>query len=256
MPSQIRADRRPDRRPETRPEIRTVRALKDNYCYLVYAPDSKVAAVIDPSEAAPVMTALRDLGLSLGLILNTHHHHDHVGGNVELQKQWKCSVYCSTRDLERIPGATKGFSDGENFEFTGLNISVISIPGHTEGQIAFHIGDALFVGDTVFEMGCGRLFEGTPAQMFQSLARIQSLPNETRLYFGHEYTETNARFAKSVEPENSAIDQRLNEVRTQLKQDGFASAPTLAIEKAVNPFFRAQTVDDFTRLREVRNTFQ
>ncbi len=239
-----------------RPEIRTLRALKDNYCYLVYAPGSKTAAISDPSVASPVSKALADLGLSIGLILNTHHHHYHVGGNRELQNEWKCPVYCSTRDFDRVPGATKGFSDGENFEFAGLNVSVIAIPGHTEGQIAFHIGDTLFVGDTVFEMGCGRLFEGTPTQMFQSFARIQSLPEETQLYFGHEYTETNARFARGLEPANQAIDMRLNDVRLQIERDGFASAPTIAIEKSVNPFFRAHSVEEFTRLREARNSFQ
>ena len=237
-------------------EIRTVRALKDNYCYLVYASGSTLAAVVDPSEAAPITKALRDLGLELGLILNTHHHHDHVGGNLELQTKWKCPIYCSQRDFERIPGATKGFSDGDTFEFDGVRFSVLAIPGHTEGQIAYHTGDALFVGDTVFEMGCGRLFEGTPAQMFDSLARLQTFADETRLFVGHEYTETNARFAKLVDPENLEIDQRLSEVREQLHRAGFANAPTVGTEKAVNPFFQARSAEEFARLRERRNSFQ
>jgi hydroxyacylglutathione hydrolase len=286
--------------------VRTVRALKDNYCYLVTdsgigagvgirstagavggtgvgAPaggftgdlasggvraaagsetrssdvETRSAVVVDPSEAAPIMTALRDLGLKLGLILNTHHHHDHVGGNLELVEHWGCPVYCSARDFDRVPGATRGLSDGDTFSFGSLTFSVLAIPGHTEGQIAYHADDALFVGDTVFEMGCGRLFEGTPAQMFTSLARIQSLPETTRLYFGHEYTEVNARFALDVDPANRiAINERLEDVRAQLLRTGHATAPTLAAEKKVNPFFRARTLEDFTHLRERRNSFQ
>ena len=134
---------------------------------------------------------------------------------------------------------------------------MLAIPGHTEGQIAYHVEDALFVGDTVFEMGCGRLFEGTAEQMYASLSRIQSLPPATRLFFGHEYTETNARFARQMEPFNVfSIDERLSEVRKQLKTNGVATAPTLAAEQKVNPFFRAKTVEEFTRLREKRDTFK
>ncbi len=240
-------------------QIRTVRALKDNYCYLVFRTGSKLAVVIDPSESAPILSALRSLDLHLGLILNTHHHHDHVGGNLELSVLFKAPVYCSSRDADRVPNVTQSFRDGDTFEFDGITFNVLEIPGHTEGQIAFWIksASAVFVGDTVFEMGCGRLFEGTPAQMFASLARLQTLPLETQIYFGHEYTETNARFAKSVEPANAnAIENRLAEVRSQLTTNGYAGAPSLKIELAVNPFLRAKTVDDFARLRERRNSFQ
>ena len=236
--------------------IKTVRALKDNYCYLITEEGSKTAAVVDPSEAAPIMTALRDLGLKLGLILNTHHHPDHVGGNLELVEHWQCPVFCSARDFDRVPGATRALNDGDEFAFEELDFSVLAIPGHTEGQIAYHVEDALFVGDTVFEMGCGRLFEGTAEQMFASFARIKALPPETRLFFGHEYAELNARFSRGSEPGNVfAIDERLSEVRAQIKKTGFAAAPTLAVELKVNPFMRAKTVEDFARLREARNTF-
>jgi len=278
--------------------VRTVRALKDNYCYLVTGDQiatresmsSRVgvgslagvgapaihrsAVVIDPSDAEPIMIALRDLGLKLGLILNTHHHHDHVGGNLELAEHWQCPIYCSARDFERVPGATRALSDGEMFEFEGVSFEVLAIPGHTEGQIAYRaknaakanakitmveapsVGDALFVGDTLFSMGCGRLFEGTPAQMFNSLARIKSLPGSTRLYFGHEYTETNARFAKQVEPENSfAIDDRLVATRSQLTRGLVASKPTLEAECKVNPFLRAKSLEEFTHLRKMRDSF-
>jgi hydroxyacylglutathione hydrolase len=237
-------------------EIKTLRALKDNYCYLIRRPGSKKAVIVDPSETTPIADALRESGTELGLILNTHHHHDHVGGNLELQTRWKCPVYCSAYDLSRVPGATRGFSDEEHFEFDGLKFEVLAIPGHTNGQIAFSIEDALFVGDTVFEMGCGRLYEGTALQMFDSFSRIRSLPPATRLFFGHEYTETNARFAKMVEPGNHDVDQRLSQVRLELTQYHHAVAPTIETEIKVNPFFRALTPESFAQLRELRNTFQ
>lgn len=234
--------------------VKPVRALKDNYCYLVET--GGILAVVDPSEAAPVVAALG--GRRLTQIWNTHHHHDHVGGNLELAARFPgCEIFCSVRDFDRVPGATRGFRDGEEFAFGAARVRVIAIPGHTEGQIAFHIGDDLFVGDTVFEMGCGRLFEGTPAQMFASLQKITRLPAQTRLHFGHEYAETNARFSLQVEPANaSAIKDRLAHVRAELARDGVSHAPTIAQESLVNPFFRARDVATFTDLRLARNTFQ
>lgn len=252
-------------------QIETVRALKDNYCYVIHRLGSRKAIVVDPSESAPIEAALDKLGLELGLILNTHHHHDHVDGNSDLLHTASVPVYCSRYDLSRIPGATRGFTDGENFEFDGLACEVLEIPGHTLGQIAFYFADAnaLFVGDTLFSMGCGRLFEGTAKQMFESLNHIASLPAETRIYFGHEYTETNGRFAQSVEPGNEGVARRIESVRSQLSLRNFSEAPTLASEREVNPFLRtsspeirarlnlesATDLDVFTRLREIRNTF-
>ena len=227
--------------------------------------------VIDPSEAAPIVAWLSANDLNLGLILNTHHHHDHVGGNEQLAAQFAAPIYCSKSDVSRVPGASRDLRDGDVFDFDGIVFQVLEIPGHTLGQIAFSIrdADALFVGDTVFSMGCGRLFEGTPSEMFASLSRIKSLDPKTHIYFGHEYTETNARFALSVEPSNVEIQKRLKHVRSQLAEDNVAQAPTLASEVAVNPFFRtnsaeirktlklesASDLDVFTRLREMRNTF-
>lgn len=237
--------------------VRTVCALKDNYCYLLLSKDGRSAAVVDPSDADSIMKALVQIGAKLELILNTHHHHDHVGGNLELKSHWNCPVFCSARDVERVPGATRGFADGETFNFKGATFTVISIPGHTEGQIAYHVNENLFVGDTVFEMGCGRLFEGTPKQMFESLQKIKALPGDTRIYFGHEYSEINSRFAAECEPSNRiAIETRLSNVRDERMRLGHAAAPTLTTEMKVNPFLRAPDLDAFTALRERRNTFQ
>lgn len=236
--------------------VQTIRALVDNYCYLVVREGSTTAVAVDPSEAAPVAAALSRRGLKLGAILNTHHHHDHVGGNRDLVATWACPVFCSARDFDRVPTATHAVTDAEKFVVDGLEFEVLAIPGHTAGQIAYRIGDALFVGDTVFEMGCGRLFEGTAAQMFASLERLKAVSPQARLYVGHEYTEVNARFALTVEPSNaSAIHERLAQVRSEIARQGFAGPPTIATEEIVNPFFRARDLATFSHLRERRDRF-
>ena len=244
--------------------IHTVKALTDNYCYLVHREGSSQAVVIDPSESTPVLNALREHKLSCGLILNTHHHHDHIGGDRELSMQFECEIYCSQFDRHRIPGSTRGLKDNESFEFDKIRFETWSIPGHTKGQVAFYVAEAraLFPGDTVFAMGCGRLFEGTPLEMMTSLKRLESAPIETRLYIGHEYTLRNAAFALSVEPSNRDIELRLQAI---------LKAPSIREEQLVNPFLRLNSqeirnsigltesntteLDVFTRLRELRNTF-
>ncbi len=260
-------------------EIITVPALKDNLCYLVHAGGNRQAdaqaIVIDPSEAGPIQNELKLSGLRLGLILNTHHHHDHVGGNLELARMSGAPIYCSHRDLARVPGATRGLKHGEQFSFHDLEFEVLEIPGHTSGQIAFYQREAysgsgaLFVGDTVFSMGCGRLYEGTPDQMLASLLLIMKLKSETRIHFGHEYTIKNGAFAKMVEPQNAEIAKRVAKTEAYLKRNDSAPAPSLAEEKLVNPFMRtmsrdiraqlklekASDLEVFTRLREMRNNF-
>lgn len=246
-------------------QINTLRVLSDNYCYLVRREGSTSALVIDPSEAAPVAEALRAAGSTLGLILNTHHHHDHIGGNANLSETFRAPVWCSSVDLERVPGAVRGLHGDEWFEFDGMCIQVLAIPGHTRGQIAFYFPDAhaVFVGDTLFAMGCGRLYEGTATELFASLAKLSRLPADTHIYFGHEYTTRNAAFAQSVEPGNRDIATRAAEAKT------ITPAPTLAEERRVNPFLRtdsleirrqlqlenASDLEVFTRLREMRNDF-
>ncbi len=253
-------------------EVRTVRALKDNYCYLVHRAGSALCLVIDTSEFAPIQDELERAGLRLGLILNTHHHGDHVDANEDLVRRWDAPVYCSSHDRSRIPNAVRGLDDGETFEFDGMEIRVLAIPGHTRGQIAYYFPQAalLFVGDTLFSMGCGRLFEGTHEEMCHSLEKISSLPPQTQVFFGHEYTEKNGAFALNVEPDNICIHARLRAARESMSADRPTAAPTLAEEMRVNPFLRlkspsirrqlglegARDIEVFASLRRLRDVFQ
>ena len=253
--------------------IKIIRALQDNYFYLIHRNGSSSAIVVDPSEAMPILHALNENSLSMVAILNTHHHHDHVGGNATLLEKFpNAQVLCSEFDFQRIPGATHGVKDGEVITIDQLSLKCILIPGHTHGQIAYYLESeaAVFVGDTLFSMGCGRLFEGTPAEMLSSLRRLMSLPDQTRVYCGHEYTDKNAKFAQAVDPLNTLIQKRANQVAKALSDGTIPPVPTMADEKLINPFLRPENnairtslgfssnvsdVDVFTELRTRRNSF-
>lgn len=247
-------------------KIHTVTALKDNLCYMIENQQTRSALVIDPSEADPVLRTLREHDLSLSAILCTHHHHDHVGGIEGLladQATHSIPVYVSKYDFDqrRISRASRALSDLETVVVDQIEFQTIAIPGHTLGQVAFVFRDlnAVFVGDTLFSLGCGRLFEGTVEQMWQSLKRIVALSEtvrtpsltaaqvptlgrEARLYFGHEYTERNIAFAQSALPAttlvelNEKLQLRLTRTQSELSQSGIATPPTIAEEAAINPF--------------------
>lgn len=225
------------------PAVRVVPVpcLSDNYAYLVHAEGSRDALVVDPSEGAPVAAALAREGLTLVGILDTHHHHDHVGGNEELVRGAPgIPVIAGATDQGRVPAQTRGVSHGESFEAAGLSIRALHVPGHTSGAIAYVVeGTDVFTGDTMFVAGCGRLFEGTPAQMHASLTEsIGRLPDEVRVWVGHEYTESNLRFAKHVDPDNAAVDAAIAWAR-ELRERGAPTVPsTVGKEKAHNPFLR------------------
>lgn len=214
--------------------------LRDNYAYLVHAPGSVEAAVVDPSEAAPVLAALAREGLTLRAVLCTHHHWDHVGGNEALADALPgLEIVASKHDEGRVPRVTKTMNDGDVIEIAGLRVRALAVPGHTLGAVAYVVGDAVFTGDTLFVAGCGRLFEGTPAMMHESLnEKLAKLPAETRVYCGHEYTLSNTRFALTVEPENAAL-ARLADRAREAKEKGEPTVPsTIAEELAYNPFMR------------------
>jgi len=215
-------------------EISLIPAFKDNYIWLLTLGNR--AFVVDPGDAAPVLARLDADQLVLEGILITHHHADHQGGIAELKARYQPEVFAPAD--ESITGRTHPLWGGESIQVLGQAVQVMAVPGHTLGHLAYFLPGALFCGDTLFGAGCGRLFEGTPAQMSASLDSIARLPDESRIYCAHEYTEANLRFALAVEPENLAVQQRIAKVAT-LRAAGLPSVPsTLAEEKATNPFLR------------------
>lgn len=224
-------------------EVHQFSCLQDNYGFLLHDSATGATASIDTPEVGPINQALADKGWQLTHILNTHHHFDHSGGNEALKTQWQCQVVGAAIDAERIPGIDVEVRDGEHFAFGSAEAQVMEVPGHTSGHIAYYFADAgiAFVGDTLFALGCGRLFEGTPEQMSVSLSKLMALPDQTTVYCAHEYTEANAAFAVTVEPNNEALQRRVAEIR-QLRAAGQPTVPTsIGLERATNPFVRADS---------------
>jgi hydroxyacylglutathione hydrolase len=217
-------------------EVFPVPAFNDNYVWALIS--GSHAAVVDPGDAAPVLAFLRARGLTLSAILNTHHHADHIGGNEELLRLRCVPVYAPHDD--RIASATRRVREGERFTLDGIGIelSVLDIPAHTRTHIAFHGAGMLFCGDTLFACGCGRIFEGTPRQMFDALAKLTALPEHTRVYCGHEYTLSNIRFAKAAEPDNAQLARWEQEATAQRARGEVTLPSTIGREKQANPFVR------------------
>jgi len=223
--------------------VEIVPCLSDNYAYLLIAEGSREAVVVDASEAQPVREALRQRGLSLVGILSTHHHQDHVGGNLELKQQFPTArIFGFVGDSARLPGITDGLSDEQRFEVGGFQFRALHIPGHTTGALAYATDDAVYTGDTLFIAGCGRLFEGTAKDMYDSLnVKLSALPDATKIYCGHEYTAKNLEFAAFMEPSNQAVRDKAARVAA-LRQQGKPSVPsTLGEERATNPFMRCES---------------
>ncbi len=221
-------------------DVIQIPVLSDNYVYLARDEASGATAVVDPAVHQPVMDKLDELGWTLTHILNTHHHPDHVGGNMALKDKYGCTVVGARCDAERIPGIDVQVGEGETYDLGESTAKVFEVPGHTSGHIAYWFaGDnALFCGDTLFALGCGRLFEGTPDQMWTSLSKFLDLPGDTRIFCAHEYTQANAAFALSVEPGNDALVRRSAEI-DRMRADGIPTVPsTIGVELATNPFLR------------------
>jgi hydroxyacylglutathione hydrolase len=252
--------------------IYALQAIETNYIYMVHAHGRSGCVVIDPSDAGIVNQALVELGWLLDGILVTHPHQDHVAGVTELCASRTVPVFCANADFAFVPSATRGVSEGELINIAGLNLEAIAIPGHTRAHIAWYLrsSGALFVGDTLFAFGCGRIFDGSAADLYRSLQKIARLPLSTRLFFGHEYAEINAAFAQHVDAQNPMIATRLEKIREELQQTGFSLPPTLAEEVATNPFLRtdkdeiksalhrpnASALETFVQLRSAKDSFK
>ncbi len=220
-------------------------ALADNYIYLVSDTALGLAMVVDPGDADVVRRALQKKDLHLALILITHHHSDHAGGALKLQQEYGAPIIGPSKEGHRIEGLSRGVEDGNVVTFSDLRGQVIETPGHTEGGISFYFPSikALFCGDTLFSLGCGRLFEGTAAQMWDSLLKLRALPDDTQIYCGHEYTEKNAPFALMLDKKNEALAARARDV-VALRKKGAPTLPvSLAEEKTTNPFLRVDNPD-------------
>ena len=241
----------------------------DNFGVLVHDPKTGATASIDAGEEAPILAALEKTGWRLTDILVTHHHGDHIAGLAGLRSKLGARVVGAVADRHRIADIDLAVKEGDSFTVGGLNVAAFETPGHTVGHIAFHFPSEklLFAGDTLFAMGCGRLFEGTPADMYQSLQKLAALPADTALYCGHEYTLSNGRFALRVDPENTALKKRMVEVEALRAQDRFTIPSSLGLEFETNPFLRAadpaiaktiglagqSPLAVFTALRELKN---
>lgn len=238
-------------------DIVRVPALSDNYIWLVHDGASGETLVVDPAEAAPVLAEADARGWRISEIWNTHWHPDHVGGNAAIVARTGARVTAPAAEAAKIAGIDRAVGEGDVVRLGAHEARVLSVPAHTAGHIAYHFAadSAVFVGDTLFAMGCGRLFEGTPAQMFANMARLAALPEDTAVYCAHEYTLANARYAAHAEPDNDAVAARLAAVEA-MRARGEATVPTtIGAERATNPFMRAASIAELARRRAEKDAF-
>ena len=237
--------------------IEIIPCLQDNYSYLIVDESNNTACVVDPSESKPIIDFLKNKNITLKYILNTHHHYDHVGGNKELKKNLGAIVVGFKKDMNRIPEIDILLEDNQIWKAENFKAKIFHIPGHTSGHICFHFFQEkiIFTGDTLFSLGCGRIFEGTHKEMFESLNKIKSLPNETKIYCGHEYTLQNSKFCIMHDPENTNLKKKINYIINLIK-NGLPTIPTtLKDELDCNIFLRTKNLKSFSKLRELKDNF-
>lgn len=238
-------------------EIIRIPVLSDNYVWLVHEPMSAETMVIDPAVAEPVLAEAERRGWTITQIWNTHWHPDHTGGNEAIKAATGCVITGPEAEQDRIPTLDRTVKEGDTVSLGNVVAEVIDVPAHTAGHIAYYVpGDnAAFVGDTLFAMGCGRLFEGTAEQMFDNMRKLEKLPDETRVYCAHEYTEANGRYAVTAEPDNEALGKRMAEV-VAMRENGEATVPTtIGLERATNPFMRAGSAEELAARRAAKDAF-
>jgi len=238
-------------------QIKIIPCLQDNYSYLIIDKENNIACVVDPSEADPIIEYLENNKIKLKFILNTHHHYDHVGGNQELKKRYGASVIGYKGDKERIPEIDTLVEDQETWIYKNFRAKIIHIPGHTLGHICFYFQKekSVFTGDTLFSLGCGRIFEGTYTQMFNSLTKLKTLPQNTKVFCGHEYTKQNSKFCLAHDENNKNLKTKINDIEKKLK-DGLPTIPsTIKEELECNIFLRSNNLEAFSKLRDLKDNF-
>jgi hydroxyacylglutathione hydrolase len=238
-------------------KIQIISCLKDNYSYLIIDEESNTACVVDPSEAEPIIEYLKNTKIKLKFILNTHHHYDHVGGNKELKERYGASVLGFIGDKERIPEIDILVNDQETWIYENFEAKIIHIPGHTLGHICFYFKkeELVFTGDTLFSLGCGRIFEGTYSQMFNSLMKLKTLPQNTKVFCGHEYTKQNSKFCIAHDKDNKNLITKINDIDIKLKNGLFTVPSTIKEELNCNIFFRSNNLETFSKLRDLKDNF-
>ena len=236
-------------------KVEIIKCLQDNYSYLIIDESNQDACVIDPSEANPIIDFIENKKINLKYILNTHHHYDHIGGNLKLKKKYNSKVVGFKNDKSRIPGIDILLEDNQVWRANNFEAKIYHVPGHTSGHIAFHFfkENKIFTGDTLFSLGCGRIFEGTYQQMFNSLTKIKKLPKHTKIYCGHEYTLQNSNFCLSNDPKNLKLKDKIIEIKKKLN-DNLPTIPSiLADELECNIFLRAKDLESFSKLRVLKD---
>jgi hydroxyacylglutathione hydrolase len=239
-------------------EVVRIPALSDNYIWLAHDAASGETIVVDPAAAEPVLEAAAARGWTISAIWNTHWHPDHTGGNAAIKAATGCTITAPAAEAAKIPTADRLVAEGDTVMLGDFAARVIDVPAHTAGHIAYHLPEAeiVFVGDTLFAMGCGRLFEGTAAQMFANMQRLAALPGETTVYCAHEYTQSNGRYALVAEPDNHALVARMAEVDA-MRAQGLPTVPTtIALERATNPFMRAASAEELAERRAAKDSFR
>ena len=238
-------------------KIEIIPCLKDNYSYLVFDEKTLESEVVDPSDADPIINEIEKNNLKLKYIFNTHHHYDHVGGNKKLKEKYNCKIIGFEKDKKRIPEIDIALKDKQKWKSELFECSILHIPGHTSGHICIYINklNALFTGDTLFSLGCGRIFEGTYKEMYESLDKLKKFPPNTKIYCGHEYTLKNAEFCIKHDKDNSALIEKIKSIKKKL-DNGFPTIPTTIKEELdCNIFLRSKDVGSFSKLRDLKDNF-
>ena len=237
-------------------KVEIIKCLQDNYSYLIIDSDNN-ACVIDPGESAPIINFIEKYNIKLKFILNTHHHYDHIGGNLELKKKYGLKVIGYSEDKNRIDGIDILLRNNEVWSSGNFLAKIIHVPGHTSGHICFYFynDQIIFTGDTLFSLGCGRVFEGTYEDMYNSLSTLKKLPDNTKIYCGHEYTYNNSLFCLEYDKKNDVLKKKIIDIKKKSKKNIPTVPTTIKEELACNIFLRAKTLEEFSKLRDLKDNF-